>query len=582
MARLQNTFMPFLYPFLELPCIRISRIPRLPCRSQGSRRYESTTVSTSQEMESSPIAELLSMSRLDPSPDDYGRTIFADKCQVTIAAGSGGHGCVSFLREKFIADGPPNGGDGGTGGSIYIQAVRGETSLHKLARRRIIKAGRGKNGQGKGKGGERGEDVLVQVPVGTVIRELWRHDSVAKEEETKRLGNGTATPQTKDGETKGQYRRDKWILYPSAIPSDFATTDFPPLPINRQSNLAISQPIAPIHLDLSEPMETPVLLAAGAMGGLGNPHFVTRERTKPRVATRGEPGLSIMLELELKILADVGFVGMPNAGKSTLLRALSNSRARVGDWAFTTLQPNIGTVVLDNNRGRPTLPATRSDGDPRTTISFADIPGLVPDAHLDRGLGLDFLRHIERAQVLAFVVDLSSPAGDAVKCLKQLWRELGAFEALKFAQHGPCREGGEVGVEEEQIVEWRSLGSLGVRQNSARSRRLSSFAEPTTTTTTATITSTSPAPLAPLPPISSKPWFVAGTKADLAGSQENFALLQSYLKQLEGELERNTKAEHPSGRRNTWRGRLECIPISAIRGEGVERIPGWVVGLLED
>lgn len=582
MARLQNTFMPFLYPFLELPCLRISGIPRLPCRSQGSRRYESTTVSATQEIESSPIAELLSMSRLDPSPDDYGRTIFADKCQVTIAAGSGGHGCVSFLREKFIADGPPNGGDGGTGGSIYIQAVRGETSLHKLARRRIIKAGRGKNGQGKGKGGERGEDVLVQVPVGTVIRELWRHDSVAKEEETKRLGNGTVTPQTKDGETKGQYRRDKWILYPSAIPSDFATTDFPPLPINRQSNLAISQPTAPIHLDLSEPMETPMLLAAGAMGGLGNPHFVTRERTKPRVATRGEPGLSIMLELELKILADVGFVGMPNAGKSTLLRALSNSRARVGDWAFTTLQPNIGTVVLDNNRGRPTLPATRSDGDPRTTISFADIPGLVPDAHLDRGLGLDFLRHIERAQVLAFVVDLSSPAGDAVKCLKQLWRELGAFEALKFAQHGPCREGGEVGVEEEQIVEWRSLGSLGVRQNTARSRRLSSSAEPTTTTTTATITSTSPAPLAPLPPISSKPWFVAGTKADLAGSQENFALLQSYLKQLEGELERNTKAEHPSGRRNTWRGRLECIPISAIRGEGVERIPGWVVGLLED
>lgn len=527
-----------------------------------------------QEIDSSPIKELLSTSRLDPSPDDYGRTIFADKCQVTIAAGSGGHGCVSFLREKFIADGPPNGGDGGTGGSIYIQAVRGETSLHKLARRRIIKAGRGQNGQGKGKGGERGEDVLVQVPVGTVIRELWRHDPVAEEEETKRLGNETKTPQTENGETKGQYRRDKWILYPSAIPSDFATTDFPPLPINRQSNLAISQPTSPIHLDLSEPMETPMLLAAGAMGGLGNPHFVTHEKTKPRVATRGEAGLSIMLELELKILADVGFVGMPNAGKSTLLRALSNSRARVGDWAFTTLQPNIGTVVLDNNRGRPTLPATRSDGDPRTTISFADIPGLVPDAHLDRGLGLDFLRHIERAQVLAFVVDLSSPVGDAAECLKQLWRELGAFEALKFAQHGHDREGDEGEVEEEQIVEWRSLGSLGVRQNSARSRRLSS-AESTTTTI-------SPVPLAPLPPISSKPWFVAGTKADLPGSQENFASLQSYLKQLEGELERNTKAEHPSGRRNTWRGRLECIPISAIRGEGVERIPGWVVGLLED
>lgn len=581
MARLQNTFMPFLYPFLESPCLRISRIPRLPCRSQGCRRYESETVSTTQETEPPPTEELLlSTSRLDPSPDDYGRTIFADKCQVTIAAGSGGHGCVSFLREKFIADGPPNGGDGGTGGSIYIQAVRGESSLHKLARRRIIKAGRGENGQGKGKGGERGEDVLVQVPVGTVIRELWRHDPVAEEEETKRLGNGTTTPQTEESETKGQYRRDKWILYPSAIPSEFATIDFPPLPINRQSNLAISQPTAPIHLDLSEPMETPMLLAAGATGGLGNPHFVTRDKTKPRVATRGEPGLSIMLELELKILADVGFVGMPNAGKSTLLRALSNSRARVGDWAFTTLQPNIGTVVLDNNRGRPVLPATRSDGDPRTTISFADIPGLVPDAHLDRGLGLDFLRHVERAQVLAFVVDLSSPS-DAVESLKQLWRELGAFEALKFAHHqGGSGERDE--AEEEQIVEWRSLGSLGVRQNSARSRRLSSSSESESAATTINTTTTTPAPLAPLPPISSKPWFVAGTKADLPGSQDSFYLLQSYLKQLQGELERNTKAEHPSGRRNTWRGRLECIPISAIRGEGVERIPGWVVGLLED
>lgn len=581
MARLQNTFMPFLYPFLESPCLRISRIPRLPCSSQGCRRYESETVSITQETEPPPTEELLlSTSRLDPSPDDYGRTIFADKCQVTITAGSGGHGCVSFLREKFIADGPPNGGDGGTGGSIYIQAVRGESSLHKLARRRIIKAGRGENGQGKGKGGERGEDVLVQVPVGTVIRELWRHDPVAEEEETKRLGNGTTTSQTEESETKGQYRRDKWILYPSAIPSEFATIDFPPLPINRQSNLAISQPTAPIHLDLSEPMETPMLLAAGAMGGLGNPHFVTRDKTKPRVATRGEPGLSIMLELELKILADVGFVGMPNAGKSTLLRALSNSRARVGDWAFTTLQPNIGTVVLDNNCGRPVLPATRSDGDPRTTISFADIPGLVPDAHLDRGLGLDFLRHIERAQVLAFVVDLSFPS-DAVESLKQLWRELGAFEALKFAHHqGGSGERDE--AEEEQIVEWRSLGSLGVRQNSARSRRLSSSSESESAATTINTTTTTPAPLAPLPPISSKPWFVAGTKADLPGSQDNFSLLQSYLKQLQGELERNTKAEHPSGRRNTWRGRLECIPISAIRGEGVERIPGWVVGLLED
>ncbi len=480
---------------------------------------------------------------------------------MTVSAGSGGHGCVSFLREKFIADGPPNGGDGGTGGSIYIQAVRGETSLHKLARRRMIRAGRGKNGQGKGKGGQRGEDVLVEVPVGTVVRELSRHDPVAEAEGNITISQGTTQP---EGETRGQYRRDKWILYPSAIPSDYANTEFPPLPGSRKSNLAISQPAEPIHLDLSEPMENPILLAAGAMGGQGNPHFVTRSCLKPKFATKGALGLSISLELELKLIADVGFVGMPNAGKSTLLRALSKSRARVGDWAFTTLQPNIGTVVLDNNHGRPHLQATRADGDPRTRISFADIPGLVPDAHLNRGLGLDFLRHVERAQVLAFVVDLS--AGDAVEALQQLWRELGAFEALKTdddKMHSP---------DMDQIVEWRAVGSLGIPIASARERRLarSNGADGDGRTP--------PPPLAALPPISSKPWFVAATKADLKGTQENFIALKTYL----NELEKMSGTHHPSGRRNAWRGRLEAIPVSAIRGEGVERIPEWTVGLLED
>lgn len=556
MARLQNTLMPFLYPFLEP---QISRFQR-HVRTIRGKRHESTAATPANEIPTS-LEQLLSTSRLNPTPEDYGRTIFADKCNLTVSAGSGGHGCVSFLREKFIADGPPNGGDGGTGGSIYIQAVRGETSLHKLARRRMIRAGRGKNGQGKGKGGQRGEDVLVEVPVGTVVRELSRHDPVAEAEGNITISQGTTQP---EGETRGQYRRDKWILYPSAIPSDYANTEFPPLPGSRKSNLAISQPAEPIHLDLSEPMENPILLAAGAMGGQGNPHFVTRSCLKPKFATKGALGLSISLELELKLIADVGFVGMPNAGKSTLLRALSKSRARVGDWAFTTLQPNIGTVVLDNNHGRPHLQATRADGDPRTRISFADIPGLVPDAHLNRGLGLDFLRHVERAQVLAFVVDLS--AGDAVEALQQLWRELGAFEALKTdddKMHSP---------DMDQIVEWRAVGSLGIPIASARERRLarSNGADGDGRTP--------PPPLAALPPISSKPWFVAATKADLKGTQENFIALKTYL----NELEKMSGTHHPSGRRNAWRGRLEAIPVSAIRGEGVERIPEWTVGLLED
>ena len=136
-----------------------------------------------------------------------------------------------------------------------------------------------------------------------------------------------------------------------------------------------------------------------------------------------------MLELELKLLADVGLVGLPNAGKSTLLRALSNSRTRIGNWAFTTLQPSVGTVVLDNHKGRPTFRSFGKTGEPRTHFTIADIPGLIEDAHLDKGLGLGFLRHVERAAMLLFVIDLS--AGDAVSALEALWKEVGEYETLR-------------------------------------------------------------------------------------------------------------------------------------------------------
>lgn len=563
MARFSNVFMPFLYPCLESSSLRISKSTRHLCAISKHRRHESTAAITT---EISSSDQLPPSSHLDPPPDDYGRTIFADKCNLVVAAGSGGHGCVSFLREKFIADGPPNGGDGGTGGSIYIQAVRGETSLHKLARRRIMKAGRGKNGQGKGKGGQRGEDVLVQVPVGTVVREISRHDPVAEEKEGKMLKEDESS-EVGGGETPGQFRRDKWILFPASVPSDFATTEFPSLPSSRKSSLAMSQPAAPITLDLSKPMDAPMLLAAGAAGGLGNPHFVTRTTAKPKYATRGEQGVSITLELELKLLADVGFVGKPNAGKSTLLRALSRSRARVGNWAFTTLQPNLGTVVLDNHRGRAHLVATRPDGDLRTQISIADIPGLVPDAHLDRGLGLGFLRHVERAQVLAFVVDLS--AGDAVHALTQLWRELGEFEALKDIET-------DLDSEEHSTIEWKALGS-SVPMASAYERRLAREGAGDTTLFRHSDEGGVLAPLTMLPPISSKPWFVVATKADVEGTQANFEALRAWLVELS-----KGKVEHPCGRRNAWKGPLEAIPVSAIRGEGVGRIPEWTVGLLDE
>ena len=239
------------------------------------------------------------------------------------------------------------------------------------------------------------------------------------------------------------------MFYPGAKTAEETQITLPPPPKPRRSNMAMMTPKAPIELDLSEDMEKPILLAAGAVGGLGNPHFATRETPKPKFASKGELGVRVTLELELKLLGDVGLVGLPNAGKSTLLRSISNSRTRVGDWAFTTLAPSIGTVVLDNNEGRPSIRSVGEDGkSPRTNFTVADIPGLVEDAHLDRGLGLGFLRHIERARILAFVIDLG--AGDAVLALQNLWKEVGEYEKLRNQE-----------LNEDTEQRWRN-GSLSV------------------------------------------------------------------------------------------------------------------------
>lgn len=548
---LSGTLTPFLYPFFsESSLASVAR--KCPLYRSYTDKLQfrcNSTISDRVEPHAPPTS-----SHLEPKADDYSLTPFADRCILTVEAGGGGHGCVSFLREKYIEEGPANGGDGGSGGNVYIQAVRGETSLHKLARRRLIKAGRGRNGQGKVKGGERGTDVLITVPVGTIVREIQRYDPISIMEKTHRDAELYGDEEDADG--KGTYNKARWLVYPGTIPSELNRMSFPKLPPPRRSHLAALEPQAPLWLDLDSHMETPMLIAAGAMGGLGNPHFMTPHNSRPKMATRGDEGLKLSLQLELKILADLGLVGLPNAGKSTLLRALSNSRARIGNWAFTTLQPNVGTVVLDNHKGRPKVVSRRRNGEIRENFTIADVPGLIEDAHLDKGLGLGFLRHIERAAVLAFVIDLS--AGDAVEALKLLWREVSEYETLR---------GKELNAEtERRMVTYKPANS-----------KLSTSDKSDLVDSPALNPSPEPLPFLTSTPISSKPWFVVATKADLPDTQTNFETLRQYLHAV-------AKGEqpHPSNRKHAWKRNIHAVPVSAIRAEGVEVLPQLVMDLLEE
>ncbi|CAG8909777.1 unnamed protein product [Penicillium egyptiacum] len=545
---------------------------RRPCVARN--RFQSTnaaaeTPHSSKNFVSDEVAP--DLSHLDPSPEDYSRFIFQDKCRVKIHAGSGGHGCVSYLREKYVEEGPPNGGDGGSGGGIYIQTVEGLTSLHKLARRGIIRASRGRNGQGKSKGGKRGEDVLLQVPVGTVVREVSRYDPVEVEwarikaaeeasylaKEEKEVWRDPDDPEDEEGfeETEeaefNPIQHDRWVLHPAAKPSDFLMVQFPKSYPRRQ-NIAAMEPKSPIWLDLSKPMDKPMLLAAGGIGGLGNPHFSTRTMGRPKFASRGEGGMMLELDFELKLLADVGLVGKPNAGKSTLLRSLTNSRTRIGNWEFTTLSPSIGTVITDDMKGRPLVESKAR----RTHFTIADIPGLVEGAHLDRGLGLGFLRHIDRAGILAFVVDLS--LGDPVQELQKLWHELGEYERMRGTDPDS--------TEEDDLIEWNPFA-----ENADRRHILDREPAP--------ISNTNPdgslPPLA-MTPLHLKPWFVVATKADLENTQDQFRDLQKYLSGV-----RDGSIEHPSGHERAWKEKVCVVPVSAKRGEGVSRIPKLVMELLE-
>lgn len=265
---------------------------------------------------------------------------FVDEATIDVAAGNGGAGCVSFRREKFIPFGGPNGGDGGRGGSVYAIADRNLNTLIDYRYARRHEARNGEPGRGSDQFGAAADDILLRMPVGTIIR---------------------------DAETDQ-------VLAELLVPGE------------------------------------PVLIAKGGDGGFGNLHFKSSTNRAPRQKTPGWPGEQKKLKLELRVLADVGLLGMPNAGKSTLIAAISNARPKIADYPFTTLHPNLGVVRAGPDR----------------SFVVADIPGLIEGASEGAGLGHQFLRHLQRTRLLLHLVDLApfddnvDPVAQAKAIVKEL------------------------------------------------------------------------------------------------------------------------------------------------------------------
>ena len=272
---------------------------------------------------------------------------FTDISRINVCGGDGGAGCMSFRREAFVPKGGPDGGDGGRGGNVVIQADAQLSSLIDYRFKHHFRAERGTHGQGARRNGKSGEDLILKVPMGTVVREL-------------------------DPETQ--------------------------------------TPMFEIA-DLVHDGER-VVVAPGGAGGLGNTHFVTSVRRAPAFAQLGEPAEEHWIELEMKLMADAALVGFPSAGKSSLIAAMSAAKPKIADYPFTTLVPNLGVVQA---------------GDMRYTI--ADVPGLIPGASQGKGLGLTFLRHIERTEIIAHVIDCVTidPDRDPLSDYYALEKELGEY-----------------------------------------------------------------------------------------------------------------------------------------------------------
>jgi len=273
---------------------------------------------------------------------------FIDEAKIQVNAGKGGDGVASFRRERFIPKGGPDGGDGGNGGSIFAISDRNINTLVDYRFARIHRAENGKNGRGSDQYGKGAENILLRMPIGTII-----------------------------------------------------------------SNINSGEIIA----DLKQNQQK-VLLAKGGAGGIGNLHFKSSTNRTPRQFTYGEPGKEFELKLELKVLADVGLLGIPNAGKSTLIRAVSAARPKVADYPFTTLHPNLGMVRVDHNR----------------SFVMADIPGLIKNSAEGAGLGHQFLKHLTRTRLLLHIVDIAplDSNTDPVHDAKSIVLELRKYDELLY------------------------------------------------------------------------------------------------------------------------------------------------------
>ncbi|KAJ2547511.1 GTPase of the mitochondrial inner membrane that associates with the large ribosomal subunit [Coemansia sp. RSA 1933] len=329
---------------------------------------------------------------------------FVDRMRCTVVGGHGGTGCVSFFRDSFVPNGPPNGGDGGSGGSVWFEADENETSLSCV--KGMIRARPGANGRGKTMHGQGGDDLVVRVPKGTMVREcpdLAGHKRPPPQqptdpESTKRsTHDSTGFLEELDRqilaseENAHRSRESLFVHYPRwEDRNNISRVRIPPE--YREAMRALEHP-APLSVELVSHGQR-VLVARGGAGGVGNPHFISPDERQPHYALRGLAGQRRALDLELKTIADIGLVGMPNAGKSTFLRAVSNAHPKVAPYAFTTLNPYIGTVTFADT----------------FQMTVADIPGLIPGAHRNVGLGHAFLRHVERSSILVYIVDVSRPS----------------------------------------------------------------------------------------------------------------------------------------------------------------------------